>query len=421
MKNKCKSKKIKKTKKNLKKKYVNNFFENRRQKGGRYLSRGSYGCVIKPAIPCSNTLKKFKNIDYNKYVSKILSKSDNELNNEIYISSILTNIDKTKKYFVLIIDNCEFTEIPKTRTNLAKATIYGKKKDEFIFTNNRTKNQIDKDFCPVDFSLKPLNIIMPFAGYDLAGLVSFPRTFKQNKSKRNTLQIMNNLFIKNLKKYIKHLILGLITLHNNRVVHRDIKQKNILVGLDSSLKNIYIRYADFGLSEFLSADLVRHISNIRYRGTEAYISPEIFASYILSNKLDNLDFAKSKYIEMVNNAIYKLYDEKHLNYPQGIDYYLQTRDNIYNYVVKLFKNNTILPNYFGSDNNKFNGFLQKGDVYGLGACIFETLKEHKENIDSTYKIPDLLKDLLLNMLKPDPRDRYNAVQCLNHPYLSSSL
>jgi serine/threonine protein kinase len=399
----CKGNKLKKTKK---------------QKGGRYLSRGSYGCVIKPAVSCPNTLKKIKNIDLNRYVSKIIKKSDNELNNEIYISNILTNVDKTNKYFVLFVDNCEFTDIPKRRTNLAKAIIFGKKPDEYIYTNNRPKTEVDPNFCPVDFSLKPINVIMPFAGYDLYGLATYTKTFKNDKAKRETLKIMNQLFIQNLQYYIKHLILGLITMHNHRVIQRDIKQKNILVGLDSSLKQIYVRYADFGLSEFLSADYIRHTSNIRYRGTEAYIPPEIYASYVINNKLNNLDLAKIKYVEMVNNAIDKLYT-KHLNYPQGLNGFTEARDNIFTHVLNLFKTDKILPAYFGSDKNKFNGFLQKGDVYGLGACIFETLKEHKEHIDPKYQIPSLLMDLLLNMLKHDPRDRYNAVQCLNHPFIIS--
>lgn len=398
----CKGKNLKKTKK---------------QKGGRYLSRGSYGCVIKPAITCPNTLKKIKNMDLNRYVSKIILKGDTELNNEIYISNILVNVDKTNKYFVLFVDNCEFTDIPKTRTNLAKATIYGKKKDEYVYTNNRLKSELDPEFCPIDFSLKPINVIMPFAGYDLYGLVTYPKSFKNDKTKKETLKIMNQLFIQDLKFYVKHLILGLITMHSHRVIHRDIKQKNILVGLDSSLKKIYVRYADFGLSEFLSADYIRHTDNIKYRGTEAYIPPEIFASYVINNKLNNPDFAKIKYVDMVNLAVTKLYNSEHLNYPQGLNGFDDARDNIFTHVLNLFKNNKILPSYFGSDKNKFNGFLQKGDVYALGACIFETLKEHKQYIDTNFQIPELLRDLLLNMLKFDPRDRYNAIQCLNHPFV----
>ena len=88
-----------------------------KQKGGRYLSRGSYGCVIKPAIPCPNTLKKYKDIDYNKYVSKIISKSDNELNNEIQLisnsrdvlhsSKIL--IEKNMNEIMMNLLQCEYT------------------------------------------------------------------------------------------------------------------------------------------------------------------------------------------------------------------------------------------------------------------------------------------------------------------------
>ena len=37
----------------------------------------------------------------------------------------------------------------------------------------------------------------------------------------------------------------------------------------------------------------------------------------------------------------------------------------------LYKSNKLLPAYFGTDKNKFNGYLQKADIYALGITIKE--------------------------------------------------
>jgi serine/threonine protein kinase len=89
---------------------------------------------------------------------------------------------------------------------------------------------------------------------------------------------------------------------------------------------------------------------------------------------------------------------------------------LYEKIKKLFDNNKILPIYFGGDKNKFNGYIQKNDVYALGYSIFETLHVYSE-IDIHQNAN--LYDLLLHMIALDPDKRYNAVQCLSHPYFQT--
>lgn len=91
-------------------------------------------------------------------------------------------------------------------------------------------------------------------------------------------------------------------------------------------------------------------------------------------------------------------------------------DILYDKIKFLVDKDKILEVYFGSKTKIYNGYLQKGDVYALGISMFETLY-HYSHIDA--KSNKNLYDLLSNMIKIDPDKRYNAIQCLSHPYFTS--
>ena len=79
-----------------------------------------------------------------------------------------------------------------------------------------------------------------------------------------------------------------------------------------------------------------------------------------------------------------------------------------------FRNHTILPKYFGSQTNKFNGYLQKADIYALGISMYEFLEVFSNFIDVKKDIK--LHNLLKNMINLNPDKRYSIIDCLKHPY-----
>ena len=115
-----------------------------------------------------------------------------------------------------------------------------------------------------------------------------------------------------MKTYFKRLLIGLKKLHKGGIVHRDIKEDNIMVKMieankskikikdtdlgikpsvvnsdltnsDNKEKKIFkVRYIDFGLSDFIS-DLNDNFE-IRAKGTLGYIPPEVFMLKIMINK-----------------------------------------------------------------------------------------------------------------------------------------
>ena len=96
-------------------------------------------------------------------------------------------------------------------------------------------------------------------------------------------------------------------------------------------------------------------------------------------------------------------------------------EEVYNNILYHFKNKTILDIYFGSNtkirnNNILDGYLQKADVYALGCSMYDFLLINSTIIDVKKNIK--LHHLLKKMIHPDPKKRYNILDCLKHPYFT---
>lgn len=368
-------------------------------RGGKYVDEGGFGCVVSPAIPCSH---KDNNLD--KFVSKI---TNEDITNEIKISSILSKLDPTKQYYLTSNKYCYINNIPENRDDIISVHFTDEDFTKFEIEPGQEKK--DKKACAVELALRPVNMIMEHGGYSLSSIM------KTNRKSKGTRAIMHQMFIDNLRPYFKHLILGIVKMHNNRIINRDIKQRNIMMNWNKEKNTVAIRYIDFGLSEFLTTEYCQHISNINRNGTHIYVAPEIHIATILRKYSSRSEHYITKKImteihSTVRKALTKINQKELLS---NLDKNIMV---LYEKIKKLFDNNKILPIYFGGDKNKFNGYIQKNDVYALGYSIFETLHVYSE-IDIHQNAN--LYDLLLHMIALDPDKRYNAVQCLSHPYFQT--
>ena len=127
------------------------------------------------------------------------------------------------------------------------------------------------------------------------------------------------------------------------------------------------------------------------------------------------NYQKSKIMHYIKN-VEKALDS--IGEKQIIAKLTSTVDTLYNKIKYLYDKDRLLFAYFGSDKYKFNGYLQKADVYSLGISIYETLYKYSNiNIKKIYEHKDLY-DLLSHMIEMDPDKRYNIVQCLSHSYFT---
>lgn len=109
-----------------------------------------------------------------------------------------------------------------------------------------------------------LFIFMEYCPLSLDTLISQRGAFHENISKVIVLQILEAL------EYI----------HGKEIVHRDIKPRNILVGMDKKFK-----ISDFGSSQYKEKALRGGIESGSFNGTPNYMSPEgkpIFVSIMLA-------------------------------------------------------------------------------------------------------------------------------------------
>ena len=158
---------------------------------------------------------------------------------------------------------------------------------------------------------------------------------------------------------------------------------------------------------------------VNYHGTEGCISPELIISYYIMNgeSYEDTMININKYIKR-NLASYKKYEliEKF----KILEYFNSDIKELYLKIQKEVENNIIFDKYFGIDTNanyeKFNGYLQKGDIYALGISLCEFLKTYNKYNKPGIKYDKDMHELIINMIQPHPDKRFNIIQCLNHKY-----
>lgn len=127
-----------------------------------------------------------------------------------------------------------------------------------------------KSEIAIQASLNHPNILRSYAAFEDATNHYIVTELCPGHSVRDLVKKAGHLSELESSKIMKDVLEGLAYLHDNRVIHRDLKLENFLVGKDGRIK-----IADFGLSAKLDYDDERKFTVC---GTPNYLSPEILTS-----------------------------------------------------------------------------------------------------------------------------------------------
>ena len=411
------------------------------KKGGKFIAKGSYGCVVSPNYKCSNNDKSVSN-----KISKLFA-DKNAYETEIKESQILKDIDPEGKYFFRIDKNCEF-DIKLNKDQISE------------------ENDIENS-CN-------LRLLAPGGGTESLYMYIADHAGKD----------LENPYIKSPQMFDKIIfdwLQALAILKKSKLVHRDIKPANLSMTINNELRRGMI--LDYGLLTSFSDekfppeifdDIEKNFgifAKILFEGSPLYMPHENYflISYIMSRiKIDNNGqkvinpFYRpgARFDEKLTNQYFQNFDLKNLmisknlenfnkpeyrfanhilttpkkKYDEYVPCYFskkyqitpQDKGNKYcNYIIDVLtkKYNNLLNN---NDKNKkikhiktYLSNLDKIDVYSLGMSILQMRVKNKRCTDflpfGTSR--SAFYDMIDKMVEPDLKKRWNAEQLLNHKYI----
>jgi len=271
-----------------------------------------------------------------------------------------------------------------------------------------------------------------------------------NSLDKTSLSIIMPLADMNLDKYIKEnnktqeyflgkgfiayeLIKGFNYLHNQDIIHSDIKLDNILLFKSNNILGYDIKISDFGISTHTSCQPSK-LMNDAY--TTYYRPPEVILK---------LGFGLSADIWALANVLYTLYTEKYLffhpndniesdninNLPDGPaktklynDYQKELANRVLERVIKILGNPlNDWPELIQLIDDKYDKLYNKGiyneieikDIKDNYLRLFKSGEYHPQIIRATIKDDDMYS-IIMKMLKFNPDHRIKLSEVLSNQY-----
>lgn len=339
-------------------------------KGGKYIGKGTYGCVYSPPVKCHNNCSKITFNENN--VGKIfMNKEDAE---EEY--------ETTMKFVNLIDADGRFTNKFLKKCDVKKE-YYQQLLDEFAADNPNIVHE-----CSIQDDTTQL--IYEHKGKSLSSFI-------------DSTTINPNEYMK-IYYYLLPIIQGLVVMESHGMMHRDIKPDNII----KTNKNILL--IDFGLAiDYESA--FNETENYVLRHNYIYYPPEftVRVQYFIRNKqsLEN-------YIEHTTLQCLKKYTKVKFNI---IDLNLNDiHDEIRYFFVKiskkidkLFRDNDSITQ---QDINRqiFSNFACKVDIFSFGMVLLELFslcltKQSLKRYEPNEQFKEDMKTLIRECIQMNPYKR----------------
>jgi serine/threonine protein kinase len=354
------------------------------KKGGNVLGKGTFGCVIRPNLPCINT-----NIDKG-YISKLYDTEyykDGNIKDDFMIVSNLKikNMDGYDKHILIPIDSCNDFIINAIQPGILNSLE-------------------DIDTCNLRGKIFT-NIIQKYGG------ISYDKFINNN----------DNLLL--LLPYWCALFEAIEFLNYNGIVHRDIKENNITIESGNSLKLI-----DFGFAGPINEILINNSGNISITNPiYFYLYKDLLEAGYYHLPIELAIFRNLDINIDITKQIYSLDDiefEIHNSYIESYKKYWLMNSEINSYNINTFieisdlvkrKDNIMNMNNIKSINDKIKEWIininKKIDVFQLGVLLKREL-DRLLLIDKNNEIVinELIKYVLNNMLNINSYSRHNITE-----------
>ena len=351
--------------------------------GGYMVNKGSYGCVFRPSIPCSNKIQS----KLDDKVSKIFfgPEAKKEAKEEFEIDKLIQNIKDFSKWAHIWVKKCN----PPNYNDIIK------------YDKDIKKCLYDSGVNISDFNKNKQMLKGNDAGYTFDSIIDylFPKSVFSNKEK----------FIKNflhIIKLMKPLFLGIQEMYKNNISHNDIKEDNVMVDEEG------LKFIDFGLAaQWSNRKFYQERSQSEFFWERIYPPYPYEFIYMYSN-LNALIIEKDDKLNNINRKYNDRYRELHT--------VIFKRNKIDEYIINLIDRFIKTKGKF-KDKKKIISLV---DTYSLGVLFpslllkrahkYKKKKQLKKNINEP--IISLYIDLFKHMTEPDYYNRMTPIEA-NKRYL----
>lgn len=307
----------------------------RKQRAGRFIAKGTYGCGFYPALKCEGQTEREPGL-----FSKLMAKSNAE--EEFKQHELLAPIDPDQKYLVYPLKMC--------KPNIE------------AFNSKDPNNNISECKSISRKSHEKAILMYHNGGPDLS---------KVNLSTGEYAAFFRDFL---------QLFEGLKVLHDNNVAHLDIKKANIVHELISSEPPAYrFRYIDFGLSRNVEKKVVYD---------DIYDSDYVIYPYelrFIQPQFNYYNLTVNSVKKYLNSAYSNTYFTFFYPFDQIDEYYKKDMiDSTHKYYRESYMN------LYETSQIKKEDLQKSADIYGLGILlnsIYGLYIGHKWRNDSTILIP----------------------------------
>lgn len=360
------------------------------------IGEGSYGCVHKPKLKCSNS-KKANKLDNKKFISKFMFTK--EAIQELSEYTTISRIDNKKKYYLGKPFKCKPKNDKYNLNSIKKCDIY-----KNVNSKSNSKSKTKKKYNYDKFSL----LIIPDGGLDISKLVdSFS---DMNISEKNAI----------LEKFWNNaptLFHGIQTFEKHGIIHHDVKPQNIVFDKETGK----LKFIDFGLMRKINDVIDSSEKNDNFFAEDPFWTYPFefpYLNYESFEKIAQLSIEEKR--EYYSYLVHKLKDSS-----SKISIACRI---FFDYILRNYKEEErtkIIGAYFEdfmdficyeTNIENYETFLKKAvhtiDLYGVGITL-QFMLCYSEDIFDSSKI-NLLKECFYNMMRPSVSHRYTIQEALEH-------